>query len=883
MSAFDPLKIPVALIPQKEFASRQKGGVPMAVTSLRTAIETRFDESALFCTYLVEGMPEGWHRLRKHGSDLHELRAQGKQVVTTCLVFDYDRPKKNGAKNPWESPDEPLALLMRLFEADLRPTAFYTTMHGARMVYVLDQPVLVEDGERAYQAMLGLLAKAGIHSDENTADWTRFFYLPYVTKEGQPLWKNECIWHEFFGDVTSAKWILQQSRTPDKLQLDDGDVPEAAQCDLLLEVINASGKLVQTDFVRQAKKALQNSTWFDIVFNSSPPPWPEGERNTGLWKLVGHVTQRLWGKVEGLTPTHIYALLRPTAKQMPPSPDDGIPYVEKLWEMVCRTYEKRHNDSAVERASVEEVLERALEGFRRQCILDGQDPQALAARQGLSEVDYMRQHLIALAGRGGEVYLMQEDGSYTTQPIGTMGLQGNIKHMGLEDLYGLYGSDGEILGKDELLKLRSFQIAHIEMSVNERVGRLKDIDQPAPTLVLPAYWLLDEDPVYSPVVDEYLRVLGGDDYERLVDWLTFAQVPERPICALSLCGTPGVGKTFIAELLGARFGPGKRNNETVLGEHNSGLTRNPVIAIDEGVRALRGTKAIDEVFRTYVTGGVITVSEKYQIARQVEVYPRVIIAANNRTALQQTVAGRDLDDDSFQALTERILHIQVGPAAKEWLARKGGRNFTSDWIEGKRIALKHLAFLYRNRPEKSRWAGQGRLLVEGRKDDVTITNLRWTTPQSEAVMRAIMRALHRNDDMPEDANVVHRKAWFRGHLLVSGNSLYEYVKRFMDYELKDVKLNGQAIKKALDALCSYSSAHDHRVGRNDRRRWKVVDPHKLMAFALDQGMDPMPLEKWYVGSYGQAAFDAVLDFGLPRVPPKSVFVAPEDDEENEAA
>lgn len=873
-----PLEVGVALVPHRGFPSMSKGGQPMPVVPLRVAIETHFEEDAHFVGYHVEDAdgrvePE-WPRLRKRGNDLRSLEQQGRQVFASLLAFDYDRPKKDGAKQPWESPEEPAEILERLIEAGLLPTVFYSTKHGARLVYVLDTPVPVARAEEAYRVMLGILQRAGVACDTGTADWSRLFRLPYVTPEGAtPLWEESFIWHETFeGELLSIDWVLGKTEEVERLDLEGSECPERSLCDDMLEAVTADGKVVQTDLVRQAKKRLQGSPHFDIIFHRSMPPWVEGERNTGLWKLVGHVVARLWGGIEDLTHVHVFALLRPIAERMPPSDDDPTPYVDKLWDMVCRTWEKRHEDVRFERLSFEQEAERALVGFREQARADGKSLEIVAAKLGATETDVMRDHLIAVAS-SNEVYLLDRDGYYTTQPVGTLGLHGAIRAIGAPKLYDMLDERGELVPADALIRRHGFAIAQVRQEVGAENGYLRDLESPTPTLVLPSYHLIHEpNPEFVREVDLWLRALAGDEYERLVDWLAFAQQADRPICALSLVGGSNAGKTFLAELLGARFGPGKKNGDAAMTQYNAGIAANPVIHVDEGVAFFKGnSKAPDELLRTYITGGNLELNQKYMRPRVAEAYPRLVIAANNVDALRTAIGWRDLDNDSYAALTSRILHIQVcGHEAATYLKGIGGRKATDNWMKGERLALRHLAWLYENRPAVSRWAGSRRLLVEGvsaspdSAGSRLIESMRWASPQSEAVIRVVLRATRFKKTT--GAQTVFESPEFPDWILVSSNGAFEYVKNQMDLELRSVpNLTMRTVKRVLQSM-GPGDSEGVRLSKEDRRRVWRVDPAIVVDFALAHGMDPSPVKAPFIAKYGEQEWEAVLEGGEVDLP-----------------
>lgn len=150
----------------------------------REAMETCHGWDAHFVTYDVPGWPENLPRLKKRSRFLEQLRAEGLEVVQWGLAYDYDLPD-HGA---WtvEAVDEFETRIARA--CDRNPVlgtfaAYYRTRRGARLVYVLHEPVPVADGEGAHRGLLKMWAQQSVLFDPACSDWTRFFRLPRVMRE----------------------------------------------------------------------------------------------------------------------------------------------------------------------------------------------------------------------------------------------------------------------------------------------------------------------------------------------------------------------------------------------------------------------------------------------------------------------------------------------------------------------------------------------------------------------------------------------------------------------------------------------------------------------------------------------------------------------------
>ncbi len=125
---------------------------------------------------------------------------QNAELRGGLLGLDYDIPNK-GRWND-QRRDEATALFQRLADANsilAKPTVFYTTAGGFRLMYALSEPVPIGGSGGLHDLLIGLVAEAfgnGLFVDVNCIDWTRIFRLSRVWRKspdnpkdpGYPTW-----------------------------------------------------------------------------------------------------------------------------------------------------------------------------------------------------------------------------------------------------------------------------------------------------------------------------------------------------------------------------------------------------------------------------------------------------------------------------------------------------------------------------------------------------------------------------------------------------------------------------------------------------------------------------------------------------------------------
>ena len=228
------------------------------------------------------------------------------------------------------------------------------------------------------------------------------------------------------------------------------------------------------------------------------------------------------------------------------------------------------------------------------------------------------------------------------------------------------------------------------------------------TLFLKACPMRDTPAKYHARINQWLHLIGGEATSKLLDWLATCTDLTRPTAALYLRGPRGCGKSLFGEALSRLWADAPVTFETALDRFNQdALTRCPVVYLGEGLGWLSdGRKAgISAAFRRLIGETNHRIEAKYEGTGTLIGAPRLIIAANNDDALP---LGAHHTRDDIEAITQRILYLQVKPEAARYLHDLGGWDVTRHWVDGREFA-EHVVWLTQNRQVDT----SGRFLVEG--------------------------------------------------------------------------------------------------------------------------------------------------------------------------
>lgn len=215
-------------------------------------------------------------------------------------------------------------------------------------------------------------------------------------------------------------------------------------------------------------------------------------------------------------------------------------------------------------------------------------------------------------------------------------------------------------------------------------------------------------PSFNQEVDTWLRLLGNQKADTLLDWVATVTRLDKQSSALYLQGPAGTGKSLISHGLARLWHLGAPTELVrVLGEWSADMARCPLIVADEQIpQSFKGQRTSAEL-RSLIGNGARTLSRKYLSNSDLVGAVRLILSANNADML---VFEESLSQADLEAVAGRFLHIKGDKAAEQYLTSIS----TTGWVDDDTIA-KHALWLRDNRtviPGK-------RFLVEGSAKDVS--------------------------------------------------------------------------------------------------------------------------------------------------------------------
>lgn len=199
-------------------------------------------------------------------------------------------------------------------------------------------------------------------------------------------------------------------------------------------------------------------------------------------------------------------------------------------------------------------------------------------------------------------------------------------------------------------------------------------------------------PIEHPEVDKWLRLLGGSQAEKVLDWCATVTQLDRQNPAIYVDGGPGAGKTLLAVGLSRLWdtgGPSSMNY--ILQGFNDSLIRCPLVLADE---KLPDTKGITAQLREFLGSTSRTLSRKFLPTARLVGAPRVVIAANNERLLE---TNEELSANDLEAVAGRFLYVLASSETSAYLDALGGPQFISQrWVSENAIA-EHALWLQRTR------------------------------------------------------------------------------------------------------------------------------------------------------------------------------------------
>lgn len=847
-------------------------------------MNTEWAGDAHFVCYTVKG-EERWPRINK--TALPGLLRKGGVVEANLIALDYDSnlnvsedvlqaagwdgrgklPKVKWTPDRRREFVDALRKVRSAFEArDLAfPSLIYFTENGARLVHLLSEGVPVQDVEPLIRGMIKAYGAAGMVMDPACVDWTRFFRLPKVMRDGEPTWTKD-----YYVSIEEDSWLVPQAIEPvgkeqalDYIEVPELDVdqPTAEAARALVETL--VGKAVRkTPVYRRAKERLYRrgaDHCHNVVVHHEPIAI-EGHRDVKLHELIGQAICHLYD-VEGVTPQFIYGLFLPSIEQL--EPDHETPdWCGKAWDMIKRTWRKEqgkaeHQKQVDEKVAATEaddllsLLEIMREHYPKSKLLHAED-------DAVALLELQRMGIIMTDG--DNFHVLQRDGFYMKDKRSAVMLPGMVRDLGMSFLMPLekLGAKGDIIpvGSGDLLRDYGRQVARV-VGLACLEGALLD---PEGALLIPLYRRANRRPIFHEEIDAWLRrATTREDYKRLLKWLAYALDFEGgPICALVLTGLPDVGKKLISRGLSeCIFGsPQPGSGEDIVGQFTPALLQTPFIVVDEGLPVERFAKrtAADQ-FRRMVSGEGMSVDRKYRAAVDVRSPVRILFTANNPEIAFSLIGSRTMTKHDRLAIGQRLLHIPLQAEAAAYLRAKGGRRHTAGWIAGDAgmlsdyIVAEHFTWLYENRVEQFGPADIDRFLVEGNLHAEIIEDMRALSGVSPEVTEVCVYLVETREHIDQLKPLIARDVDDNNNpaVYVTTSAVINYYKEHGKFE-KQRNFNNRNVGIAMEQVAEHCSpAGEKRITlagkESNRLRWWKLDLEFLLRYARKHGLECSRMEQ----------------------------------------
>lgn len=663
---------------------------------LREAITSRYSTYAHVCLYSFPG-EDKWPRVNK--TALAQLRdSSGPDVILVSLTcLDYD----NAQHEPLDV-EGYRDLLRRLNEAGLTyfPTFIWKTRAGARLLFV-HRPISCELAEALHCFLRDHLMEHGIACDPRVWEWNRPHALPWVVRDEAPLDPDEVMEFEPLTDLPD----LAVRQVPLRLNLRtvralEPTIEEAI--DLVWKDHDPTGRL--TEWGSWAKARMMGRPAVEAWDVPSIEP---KFRNPTLFKWAGSLVSMCYG-LNDTTPEHLFGVLAPTV-------DANLRenLHAETWKAICYCWAREEAQQQEVKAARRGFVDTFKDEVRRWA------PESPADEEGF--IDWVRQRIVV--SYDGCYYVMGPNGRYGTQPVKHPVIVSALRTSGLVGpdrvIPSLFTRNDK--GKEIPLRCQDI-IDRWSMPLTEVVlqggGSLGGVIEEGQRLAITTYARRpDLVPERSAWVDEWWNAWFGEHKPQVEEWFSGSLDFEGgPICALSLDSPGGSGKNLLMAAL-ARTITSRTFSmaKEVFGVFQPKLAKSPFVHVDETWPFEKGVHA---TFRSLIGTWTQSVNRKNIHESDVRNCPRILMTANKPTLVQVLFGDKDMSASEHEATAERVIHITLGRAGKDWLESHGSMAAVSAKLESEEIT-RHMLWLYHHVPRSK----TGRFLMVGDPTDPFLLTL----------------------------------------------------------------------------------------------------------------------------------------------------------------
>lgn len=817
---------------------------------LRELLREHFPAKRYVTPYEVVG-ESSWPRL--NAPVLPELRRSGVDIRCGWMAVDLDfRPQGPGTpKGSWGVFDDALqSILEKLGASPLlaqitEPTAFYTTRHGARAIYVLTRPVSPEEYERGALNLVRYwqraIAEAGValEVDEACLHWNALFALPHVADESGVF--SEEPWFRYV--ETEARLdpsrFVEVDHEERSARAGGSAQPTPETRGITLDVLQAGGyitdRFLPSAHAEHGRAVIQRMLGVDLF--GEEPIAAHGGRDDTLTKVAGAVAHMIRSQGGTLEEAAAFLVWPGAVLNEHETEHDARDWIAAGIEKLCRFWSRDYSPSRVGSVSAqlkrEAVVESAATMLRAEPhvmamagIVHAQigDPDLLSPDPDKVRTALKRSLVFARQRPDGSVpdthFYLLPNGFYSR-----IALKNPAADQRFQEVLAMLGED-----RSSFLALSHEARALVHGNVISQPDQLlfwpgeSDLDpttvrlaRTSSGLAVQSYQLKRSpgEAKRSLLVEGWLRALAGEQFERLQQWIAAAlAVEEGPVPALFLYGESDAGKTLLIEQLCRSFsGPGGQCSPTagatLLGGFEDGLEACPVVAFDEaaGNDWSRGESSL--IFRRLAGCRQFVAKRKFKAPANCRIAYRVICAANNPNGIKAMLAGDTREDTD--GVARRLLVVAASPEAKEYLRRQRipDREF-----------LEHFRWLYSLRRELGVAEPGGYMLVQPHLGPIS---------RDEALAESVIgdhRSGNELDLIAQYICEVHDlKTWvdeeMGGYLLVSSAHAAEWLRS----RNHDPSCTAKRLAMQLRRLVQGLPTRMYRGG--EQRRVVCISPDKL--------------------------------------------------------
>ncbi|MCP4214478.1 MAG: hypothetical protein GY765_07460 [bacterium] len=641
-----------------------------------------------------------------------------------------------------------------------------------RVVLPLAEPIQPASFASAW---IGLNRLIGGHNDPQTKDISRLNYLPSTFDPS----------HKLYHENPGTTWISLL------------DLHEHTYADIEL--------IEELDTVRRGLKALRKDHPSKEAATALLEKQPFAEVGNGCHAVVLALTMLIAKKNKALPETALEALFSPSLAKMP-----GYPLAKAVaaYDGACtrlKSFQTERYDN-----KIQQVTQGA-------GTYTEEDLKNIAANNSCTVTELRDRWILQKDGSG---WILTETGKYAGPytvkdiplAISKHLARAPVRLFEMQKNGMVYRSSMDVVRESGSLIDKLYSDMTIQQSVYHPDTR-EFYEACTP--------LRPHEPAFNPKVDQWLKLLTGEHYEKVIDWLSVVSDLTQLLCAIYFDGPKGSGKSLFAFGVAKLWTVGAPADleKSILADFTEDLTRCPLVLADEAIPKKKySSGTVTAKLRSELSVTDRPLTRKYLPVSPLRGAIRLIMSANNSYILDNRDVSTAMDLD---AIAQRFLYVKVPGSIQDCPATDFMLSLSKEevfqWLHFD--IAKHVLWLRENHVRTTKG---GRFAVEG---DITsmhrmvMLGSKWNSLAAEWLVRYLLeprlyegqrRGLCRRGD---------------GRLLVNNQAVIDgwtmYHKNILD------RPDTAKIGMALSALSKSDKPIQRKVQGHRVRFWDIDIDHLI--------------------------------------------------------